>query len=53
MMLKKTLKGKWVVLNGIEVSTPYIIDEGTVATYVFFSPINHEEKNIRERKDIF
>ena len=42
LMLQKNLKGKWVVVYGIEVSTPYGIDEDTVAAYEFVSPTNHE-----------
>ena len=38
MMLQKNLKGKWVVIYGIEVSTPYGIDEGMLSTYRFFLP---------------
>ena len=52
-MIQKNLKGKKVVLYGIEVSTPYVIDEGTVATYVFVSPTNHEGQTIRERRREF
>ena len=47
MMLQINLKGKWVVLYGIEVSTPYEIYEGTLSTYVFVSHINHEGQKIR------
>ena len=51
MMLQINLKGKWVVLDGIEVSTPYEIYEVTLATYGFVSHINHEGQTIRvERK---
>ena len=41
-MLQKNLKGKWVVLYVIEISTPSVIDEGEVATSVFVSPTNYE-----------
>ena len=39
-MLQKKLKGKWVVLYGIEVSTPYVIDGFTIVTYGLFLPQN-------------
>ena len=42
----ENIKGKWVVLYGIELSTPYGINEGMVSTYGFFSPTNHEGKTI-------
>ena len=50
LILQKILKGAWFVMYGIEVSTPYGIDEGMVATYGFFSPTNHEGQTIRVRK---
>ena len=53
LMLQKNLKGEWVVLYGIEVYTPYVIDEGTVAAYVFVSTTNHEGQTIRARGEEF
>ena len=53
LIMQKNLKGKWVVLYGIEVSTPYGVDQGTVATYGFFSCTNHEGQTIRERRKEF
>ena len=48
------LKGKWVVLYGIEVYTPYVIDEVMVETYVFPPPTNQELQTIRaRRKEVF
>ena len=41
LMLQKSLEGKWVVVYRIEVSTPYGIDEDTVAIYGFISHTNH------------
>ena len=38
----ENLKVKWAVLYGIEVSTPYEIYEGTLATYVFVYPSNNK-----------
>ena len=53
-MPQKNLKVKWVVLYGVEVYTPYVIDGGAVATYGFVSPTNHEVQTVRERsKDFF
>ena len=59
-MLYKKLKSKWVVMYEIEVSTPYGIDEctvaiyGTVSTYGFVSTTNHWVQTIRAtRKDFF
>ena len=53
MMLQKMLKGKWVVLYDIEVSTPYGISEGTVVTYGFVSPTKHEGQTIRSSRKEF
>ena len=53
LILKKNLKGKRVGLYGIEVSTPYVIDEGTVSTYGFVYPANHEVQNISASRKIF
>ena len=50
MMLQKNLKGKWSVLYGIGLSTPYGTNECTVSTYVFVSPANHEGQTIRESR---
>ena len=46
-MIQKNLKGECFVLYGIEVSTPYGIDEGMVETYGFVSTTNHEGQKIR------
>ena len=53
MMLQKNLKFKWVVLHGVEVSTPYGIDEGTVSTYGFVYPANHDVKTGSTRRKWF
>ena len=49
-MLQKKIKGGWVVMYGIELSTPYGIDEGMLAIYVMVSPANHEGQRIRARR---
>ena len=38
-------------MYGIEVYTPYVIHEGTVATYGFVSPTNHKMKTIMVRRE--
>ena len=53
MILQKTLKGTWVVLHRIKVSTRCGIDEGTVATCGYISPTNHEEQTIGARRKEF
>ena len=53
LMLQKNLKRKWVVLYGIKVSTSYGINEGTVATYGFVSPTNHEGQVFGARRKPF
>ena len=53
LILQEKIKRKWVILYGIEVSTPYGIYEGTIATYGFVSTTNHYGKMIRsKRKEI-
>ena len=52
-MLQKNIKEQWVVMYGIEVSTPYGIYEDMVATYGFVSPTNHEGQTIRAKRNIF
>ena len=47
LMIQKNLKGECFVLYGIEVSTPYGIDEGMLETYGFVSTTNHEGQKIR------
>ena len=46
MMLQKNLKYKWIVLYGIELSTKYGIDEGTVATHGVFIPKTTRDKQL-------
>ena len=49
-MLQKNLTVNWIVLYGTLVSTPYGIDEGTIATYVFISPTNYDKQTIKLRR---
>ena len=50
-MLQKKLKGYWVVMYGIDLYIPYVINEGMVATYGFVYPTNHKGQNIRARSN--
>ena len=52
-MLQENLKFKWVVLYGIEVSIPYVIDEVTVSKYYFVYLTNHEGEMVRVRRKDF
>ena len=46
-MMQKNLTVNWVVLYGIMLSTPYVINEGTIATFVFISPTNYDRQTIK------
>ena len=51
--MQKNLKEGWVVIYGIEVSTPYVIDKGMLATYGFVFTTNHGVQIIRDARKEF
>ena len=50
---EKNMKGKLVILNVIEISTPDVVVEGAGQTYECFSPTNCERKMIGVKWEYF
>ena len=53
LILQKNLNRQWVVLYGIDLSTPYVIYKVTVAIYGFIYPTNNEGQTVRARRKEF
>ena len=50
---ESNIKGKLVILDVIEISTPDVVGEGVGETYGFFSPKNCEGKMIGVKWEYF